>query len=131
MKLPVHYVGTGLPGNEISFLLCPSLPAGRQGPRLSRHRRDGPLASQLFRWARSVSELSTCVCNIHRFHKLENRTLQEGRLSFAPFKSPFSEGSHLNFPSFLSYGLATFKGLFCPFRNLQEPLSKNRFEWHE
>jgi hypothetical protein len=32
VKLRAHRAG--LPGNEISFLLCPFLPAGRQGPRL-------------------------------------------------------------------------------------------------
>jgi hypothetical protein len=41
VKLPAHRAG--LPGNEISFLLCPFLPAGRQGPRLSRFGGTGHL----------------------------------------------------------------------------------------
>jgi len=54
VKLPGHPVKTGqalnlawyragtpgLPGKVVSFYIVP-LPAGRQGPRLSRQRRDG------------------------------------------------------------------------------------------
>ena len=50
VKLPSHPVRTGrgtagLPGNVISFILCPFLPAGRQIPRLQG--RDGARSGHL------------------------------------------------------------------------------------
>jgi hypothetical protein len=34
----------GLPEEEVSFILCPFLPAGRQGPRLSRFGGTGHIS---------------------------------------------------------------------------------------
>ncbi len=45
MKPPAHRAG--LPEKEVSFILCPFLPAGRQGPRLSRSWRDGARLGQI------------------------------------------------------------------------------------
>ena len=45
VKLPAHRAG--LPEEEVLFILCPFLPAGRQGPRLSRFGGTGHVPAKI------------------------------------------------------------------------------------
>jgi hypothetical protein len=58
VKLPAHRAG--LPEEEVSFILCPFLPAGRQGPRLSRFGGTGHVSVKLLVFE-SASEFAVFI----------------------------------------------------------------------
>ncbi len=51
--LPGHVVASGKRAKEISFQLCPFLPAGRQEPRLSRFGGKGHLPVNIQKYRQS------------------------------------------------------------------------------
>ena len=86
--LPGHAVASGLRAKENSFILCSFLPAGRQGPRLSRFGGTGHVPVTKF-------ETSTNVQNLNHLNK------QTG-FEFCYFNSGFVSRFDIpisNFPS--------------------------------
>ena len=78
----------------------------------------------------TLLRLSVILRNPHYCVKMPSQRLREEILTFVLHKNPTFEGLlSLIFP--VSFRLAIFKILFWVFCNLQPPLSKNRFEWHE
>ena len=68
VKLPGHR--PGLPGRVVSFHVVPLLPAGRQGPRLSRRVRDGARAGQVFGGETNPIQLRSRLRDYHESEDL-------------------------------------------------------------